>query len=282
MKNLRHYTDDAFEFHKDVLKSKKTTIADPTYKDRVKRLENAVQSQFSVYDNNFVQNTLEDIESHGHTASEKSDLLKLYSYKISVIKKLKAKLTTTATNRIISTCPNCTISEINSFDHYLPKEEFPEFVVNPKNLFPSCTTCNGYKSTTWLKGDKRLFLNLYLDHLPEEQYLFVKLKVETDSVITAKFYLQNTGTIASDIFEIIESHYERLRLLQRFSENINEVVTSLENTINSFIDKLPIAKIREAVIEKSNKDKLAFGHNYWKSILEIALVTDVEYLKRFN
>ena len=160
MRNLQHYSNDTFEFHKKVLESKNKTKKDPTYKERIENMDDDIDSQFLVYDDNFAQNTLESIDKYKCTNSEKNDLLKLYSYKNSVIKRLKVKITTTDTNRIINTCPNCTISEINSFDHYLPKDEFPEFVVNPKNLFPSCTICNGYKNDVWLEGGQRLFLNL--------------------------------------------------------------------------------------------------------------------------
>ena len=280
MKNLSHYTDDALEFHKEVLESKNKTRKDPTYKERIENLEDAIEGQFLIYDENFVQNTLEQTVCYEHTENEKNDLLKLYSYKNSVIKRLKITITTTNTNRIINTCPNCTISEINSFDHYLPKDEFPEFVVNPKNLFPSCTICNGYKNDLWLDAGKRLFLNLYLDRLPTEQYLFVNLEIEEDVVITT-FYLQNNGDITDNIFEIIETHYNRLHLLERFSANASEVITSLESTINSFVRKLPLDDIKNAIIEKCNLDKIAFGHNYWKSILEIELTNNDEYMNRF-
>lgn len=280
MRNLRHYTDDAFEFHKEVLKSKNTTKKDPSYKERLENMDDAIEGQFSAYNDNFARNTLENIDSYGHTDDEKNDLLKLYSYKNSVIKNLKVKITTTAANRIINTCPNCTISEINSFDHYLPKDEFPEFVVNPKNLFPSCTICNGYKNYVWIEGGKRVFLNLYLDPLPAEQYLYVNLAIAGD-VVTTTFYLQNNGDIPNDIFEIIETHYNKLHLLERFSANINEVITSLENTIISFISKLPLDEIKDSIIEKSNRDRIAFGHNYWKSVLEIELANCVEYMNRF-
>ncbi len=280
MKNLQHYTDDAFEFHKEVLESKNKTKKDLTYKERIKSLEGVIKGQFLVYDKEFAQNELEHINCYGHTGDEKSDLLRLYSYKNSVIKRLKVKITTTDANRIINTCPNCTISEINSFDHYLPQGEFPEFVVNPKNLFPSCTVCNGHKNDVWMKDDKRLFLNLYLDPLPTEQYLFVSLNIN-DDVVTTTFYLQNNGNIADDIFEIIKTHYNRLHLLERFSININEIITSLESTITSFIDKLPLKDVRNSIIEKSNRDRIAFGYNFWKSILEIELVNNDEYMSRF-
>ena len=100
-------------------------------------------------------------------------------------------------------------------------------------------------------------------------------------VVTTTFYLQNNGDIPNDIFEIIETHYNKLHLLERFSSNINEVITSLENTIISFIDKLPLDEIKDSIIEKSNRDRIAFGHNYWKSVLEIELANCVEYMNRF-
>jgi len=281
MKNLIHYTNDAFDFHEEVLKSKNSTKEDPTYKKRIEDLKPPVKSQFDVYDENFAKRRLEDIENFSFKESEKDDLLKLYSYKSIIIQRLKVHVTTTATNRIINTCPNCTISEINSFDHYLPKEKYPEFVVNPKNLFPSCTKCNSHKKDNWLKDSKRLFLNLYLDSLPIEQYLFVDLTISGD-VVTAVFSLKNNGAIDMGAFELIHSHYSRLHLLERFSDNTNEVITSLENTINAFLSELSLEKIIPTIIDKINRDKLAFGHNYWKSILEFELVNNLEYLKRFK
>ena len=280
MKNLSYYSNNTFDFHKEVLKSKNKTNKDPEYKERIGNLDDAIKDQFLLYDKSFFSNTLEKINSHGHSDDEKRDLLKLYSYKSAIIKRLKINITTTDTNRIINTCPNCTISEINSFDHYLPKELFPEFVVNPKNLFPSCTICNGYKSTRWINNGKRLFLNLYLDLQSPEQYLYANLIFDKD-VVTALFFLKNNGGISDDDFEIIESHYSKLHLLERFCLSSNEVITSLENTISSFAKKLAIDEIKELSIEKSEKDKIAFGQNYWKSVLEIALINSDEYMVRF-
>ena len=38
----------------------------------------------------------------------------------------------------VARCPFCGISESSTLDHYLPKEQYPEFSVFPKNLVPSC------------------------------------------------------------------------------------------------------------------------------------------------
>ena len=281
MKNISHYKGDTFEFHKEVVSSKNNTKKDPAYRNRIVDLNGVIKDQFIEYDNNFKNNSLENIDKYKHTKEEKTDLLKLYSYKNSIITRLKIKITTTESNRIINTCPNCTINEINSFDHYLPKDKFPEFVVNPKNLFPSCTSCNGFKKDCWVNDKKRLFLNLYLDELPTDQFLFVDIDIIGD-IVSAAFYLKNNGNINEDIFNIIETHYNKLHLLERFSTNINDIVTTLENTINSFITKVSLEEIKDTIIEKCNKDKIAFGYNYWKSILETELVNNVEYMKRFK
>ena len=105
--------------------------------------------------------------------------------------------------------------------------------------------------------------------------------LNNNCIVITKDRGMDTFEIPNDIFEIIKTHYNKLHLLERFSANINEVITSLENTIISFVGKLPLDEIRDSIIEKSNRDKIAFGHNYWKSVLEIELANCVEYMNRF-
>ena len=280
MKNLNHYTGNCLDFHKTIVDNKYVTQGNPDYKVNIQNLENKISERFGIYDKLFTNNTLELIDSSPFTDQEKMDLLQLYSYKSKIIQRLKRDITTTETHRIINTCPNCTISEINSFDHYIPKEEFPEFVVNPKNLFPSCTVCNGHKSKIWRKDNQKIFLNLYLDWLPNFQYLFVNLSFEKDLVI-ADFYLDNfDNMIEVQLFEIIKNHYNNLHLLGRFNNGINEIVTSLEHTIRSFGKNLTTEELSNLIVEKSNQDRVVFGHNFWKSILEIELAQNIDYLNR--
>ncbi len=280
MKMLKPYEGGDFDFYLEVIRNKKKSAKDPSFKNRISLLNGEIERLFEVYGNHFGSNSLEQLSIHGFKDGNKEDLLSLYSYKAKIFQQLKLKVTTTETNRVISTCQNCTIGEVNSLDHYLPKDEFAEFVVNPKNLIPSCSRCNGHKNTAWRDRDKRLFLNLYLDKLPEKRYLFVNTFI-SNGIIQAKFFLANPNGIDPDLFELIENHYEKLHLCKRFSENIDSVVTDLNHTIMSFIGKIPLNEIVESVVERSAKNKAAFGHNYWKSVLEIALVNDKHYLNQF-
>ena len=281
MRKLKPYDEDAFEFYKKVVGKKNTTDKYPTYKVRLSSLEENIEVLYKNYDELFESNTLQELVEHGYSGNEKDDLHKLYSYRSNIFQELKVKLTTTETKRIISTCQNCTIGEVSSFDHVVPKDEFAEFVVNPKNLFPSCSICNGHKSTAWRNGNKRLFLNLYTDHLPEQQYLFVEISA-SDGAVEARFYLDNRNGINEELYELINNHYTKLHLCRRFSENIDLVVSPLINEIESYISKLTISEIVEVAIDRSMRNKTAFGYNHWPSILEIALLNNTSFLSRFN
>jgi hypothetical protein len=268
---------DANTFLDDIIAAKNNTITDPTYKIRVGILTPNVKLKFSDFEKENSKNNLASLVAHGYSGNDKADLLKLYKYKSKSIQKFKKNVTTTATNRVISTCQNCTINEINSFDHIVPKDEFPEFAVNPKNLFPSCTVCNGHKSTIWRAHGVSLFLNLYLDDLPEVQYLFAELIFE-GGVFTARFTIENENNISPDKFTLINNHYTKLHLPQRFRENSHDTIYEVTKEINNYKDKMSrevlLATIRESIL----KDKGYYGRNHWRSVLKEALINNEAFI----
>lgn len=69
----------------------------------------------------------------------------------------------------VARCPFCGISESSTLDHYLPKEQYPEFSVFPKNLVPSCAVCNMRKRDRILDEETnvRMFLHPCYDSIPD-------------------------------------------------------------------------------------------------------------------
>lgn len=280
MKNLKPHSGDYFSFHENVINSKNKTKADPEFKTRVALLNPIIKPKIEEYSEKFNSNSLQEITAVGFSGSDKSDLLNLYNYKNKKIQKLKVELTTDENNRVNNLCQNCTISEVNSFDHYLPQTEFAEFVVNPLNLIPSCTNCNGHKSSIWRANGKRKFLNLYLDKLPEVQYLFARIAVIGDE-IDIDYYLDSKNGIADDLFELLEYHYDKLKLFERFKGFNNNVISELDTEILKYSKRLSLDDIKETIIEECQDNFRLLGRNYWKLVLKEALINDTEYLKRF-
>ena len=277
MKNLKPYDLPSIGFYEELVLTKKNSVKNPDFKTRLVSYKANIGLNFTQYDKYYVDNNLTSMIPSDFNAQQKTDILSLYSYSNSAISKLKIKLTTSEYNRVENTCQNCTIGEVSSFDHYLPKDEFPEFSVHPKNLIPSCSKCNGKKSINWRNGLNSLFLNLYLDVLPDIQYLFVVV----DQTLDFTFIIENRNHINTDLFSIIESHFVKLDLTKRFKENSNKVVSELINSINSTKNKLPRAEIINSVIETENSNKVLYGSSYWQSVLKIALVQNNEFMDSF-
>jgi hypothetical protein len=281
MKNIPPYSDDPFDFHKDVISSKKRTKSDPELKTRLTSYNPQIESLFDTYKNKLDQNKLEELIEQGYTDEKKNSLLKLYSFKAQCFQKLKVSLTTRPENIIDNICQNCTVGEVNSFDHILPKDDYCEFVVNPLNLFPCCTKCNGHKSTTWVVDGNRKFLNLYSDQLPEQQYLFVDIEIE-DGDLNINYSVKNPNNIDPILFNIIDSHYDKLKLCQRFKDNSDLIVSELEVSINQFKALLPLETIKNTFIDECQEHQQISGHNFWKSLLKLALLNSDGYMNKFR
>ncbi len=277
MKNLNCSNKTPIDFFDEVLKSKRNSSKDPTYKTRVESYKPEINVHFTDYNNRYSNGTLIEITPKGYTGQTKDDLLDLYKYKNSVIQKLKTEVTTYGTNRTINTCQNCTINPINSIDHIIPKEEVSEFSVHPKNLFPSCTECNSIKNKFWRDGSQFLFLNLYIDPLPNLQFLFpvVNFVRETPDI---NFSINNPNGINPQLYSVILSHYTRLKLISRFKLDSDGVVSDLEFRISSLKNRLDQQGVIDSILEFENSKRNSSGYNYWKSLLTIELIKCQPYM----
>lgn len=281
MNNLIYYNDCCFIFHENVIKSKHKRKTDPTYKERLIFLNEDIKVMFDDYQEKFKQNKLEELIANGYSDQAKVDLQSLYEYKSSLLKQLKITLTTDQNNRKNGICQNCTIGEVNSFDHYVPQTEFAEFSVNPLNLIPCCSKCNEHKSSIWRINGKKKFLNLYIDPLPVEQYLFVNVIVSYNS-IDIEYYLSNQNGISAELYGLIENHYDKLDLLTRFRENSDIVISELDTQIRASVKINSIDQIKSTIIEECNANKQLLGHNHWKLVLKMAIIECDDFMRRFN
>lgn len=272
MKNCKPYDKSSFDFYKMVYLKKQ----DNALKARLTAMDPLMQLHFDDYDQQFNANNLETLVANGYINQPKADLSELYRYDSATLSNLKTILTTTESGRVVK-CQNCTINDVNTFDHLLPQSEFIEFIVHPLNLICSCGDCNGRKNAVWRNAGVRTSLNLYLDTLPDTQYLFASTDVGNLST-EIKFYLDNRDGIDATLFSLIESHYNRLNLFQRFVDGSDTVITSLRNSLDSLslTDNPLLAKT--IAFNFIRKEQAAHGINYWQSILKLALLEDDDFM----
>ena len=203
--------------------------------------------------------------------------MKLYNPKAKKLVDFKNTATTILDNRASTICQYCTINSANTLDHIVPKSQFSEFAVNPRNLLPACSECNGYKLDRFKNNNDRLFLNLYTDVLPSVQYLFVDIHM-LNGMVEADYRLSNTNNINAQLFRIIESHYEKLHLFNRFKSRTNTIITEMQNVINAYRTKVSLHDFIDMTYEKIEMDKLLHGHNHYKVVLEEALINNGAFM----
>lgn len=279
MKNLSPYNGNSFCIHQQAVKNKHASKS----KDKIIYLTPLIKTQYDVFESHVHSNTLLSVTSNPVIGYSKTDLLTLYNYNSTTIREVRENIRLQQINTIISTCQNCTINSANTLDHILPKSAFPEFIVNPLNLFPCCTTCNSFKlnSTHGPSGPK--FLNLYLDELPEIQYLFIQIFLDENEQLDFSFYLENIeNKIPNDFFTLITNHYHNLKLLERFKLKSIEFISELESRISAFKKNLQLEDIVEVYTESIEIEKKAYGFNHWKYILESTLINSELFIRKFK
>jgi hypothetical protein len=272
MKNSSAYSGDAFAFFKKVCQKKRSL----ELKNRLLTLDSSIIELFDQYEQCFADNTVELLTAHGYNDPPKADLTELYNYDSQTLSRLKTLLTTSPEGRIVK-CQNCTINDVNTFDHLVPQGEFPEFIVHPKNLFCSCGDCNSRKSSIWRNADRRTTLNLYLDQLPNIQYLFARTEVSNTNIEVA-FTLQNVNGVDNNLFSLIKEHYTRLDLFRRFEDGADSIITSFKTTLVPLKLLNDPTLARNIAFESIRLERLAFGFNYWQSVLKHELLTNDDFM----
>lgn len=272
MRNSKHHDGNSFDFYKKVLKNKR----DKDIKDFLLPYEKEIEKLYKTYDDNFDKDSLVLLKSKGFSKDVCANLKDLYKYSAKAFVDLRTELTTTENRREVH-CQYCTLSITNTFDHFVPQQEFAEFTIHPRNLHCCCSECNSKKSSFWRSSDKTLFLNLYKDILPKEQYLFATIEVDKKAV-TVKFKLENKTSIDAELFNLIDTHYNKMNLFERFTEVSDNVISIFLSSLKAFDEPTLSTNSLKIVKKQIEGEREALGQNYWQSILKLALLDSADFM----
>lgn len=177
---------------------------------------------------------------------------------------------------IVARCPFCGISESSTLDHYLPKEQYPEFSIFPKNLVPSCALCNTRKKDRILeKGtDVRMFLHPCFDTIPNVEFLTVRTRMEGDALVLSYRLIQPVG-MAARTFRHLGSHFDELDLADRYRrmglEHLGGQYPALRRAYGAAEDS---DRVADKLIEVAQDFEEVSGPNYWLAKLYRALAAN--------
>lgn len=261
MHNITPYSENAFALYKEAVDRKD----DGESKNRLVAVEKTVEALYKEFDEHFPDNSLRLIPSDRIKKPLRDDLFDMYSYEAAIVKKVKKWLQEHNSVTVYGVCQHCGIVPFDTMDHILPHQRYAEYSVHARNLIPCCTDCNRRKN-------EREILNLYVDVLPDVEYLFMDVKANGDT-IDLSFRLDNSqGFVQPDLFRKIAAHYAKLELFDRMK-------TIATTRISGFLTQIKRTYVKygkQEVIDEINEDledlRQAYGYNYWEVAFQKGLV----------
>lgn len=237
-----------------------------------------VQLNYNNYLNNF-----QNIQNIGHsrfTNDESTNLRSCYKKTVARDHLLK-RIIDHQTVHFKHTCPYCLLNNRSTYDHYVPKEDYPVFCVLVNNLIPCCNTCNSKKLDFWRENGARKILHFYNDIIPETQFLFGTLDFY-DNIPFIQYELNQSFPISDELFSIIQKHFERLELFDRYQKSLDLVISDIVDDVNNnriqFGADMDTDIISRSILLKATTLQTHYGVNYWKSVAMNLLANSPRFL----
>lgn len=210
------------------------------------------------------------------TRQQKDAMQHAYSFKTKPMAMLRSNLL----NRIgVARCPFCGIGESSTLDHYLPKQQYPEFSIFPKNLVPSCAVCNTRKQNRILvlRTNARMFLHPFYDQIPGAAFLIVDVRLAEGALILSYRLTRPVG-VTHELFEHLKSHFNELNLADRYRrmslEHLGERYPAFRRAYGSSKD---LYRVADGLIEEAENFEQVYGSNYWCAKLYRALANNDDF-----
>jgi 5-methylcytosine-specific restriction endonuclease McrA len=179
----------------------------------------------------------------------------------------------------VGRCPFCGISESSTLDHYLPKEQYPEFSVFPKNLVPSCAVCNTRKRDRVLDvgTNVRMFLHPCYDVIPDTVFLTVRVRMKADALILS-YRLTRPAGMALRTFRHLRSHFNELDLADRYRRmGLEHLGAQYPAFRRAYGAGKNADRVAEGLIEGAEDFEEVSGPNYWLAKLYRALASNAGF-----
>lgn len=196
-------------------------------------------------------------------------------------KEERARVLTIDRGYKISYCPICGVNLVQTMDHFIPQSDYPLFSVHPRNLIPSCQTCNGHKSDTVIdENSHRKYWNAYLDEVPTEKFLYCNIS-EVDGIIQANFYVQQ-GNIETVLFDKIKHTMEGQYVLETYKDASGGEIEEFSNDIIDHIKDCSPKTFDICINELREFFASYASSNDWKKVLHYALINSdafVNYIR---
>ena len=177
-------------------------------------------------------------------------------------------------------CAYCMLNDPKTWDHYMPKDHFPEYSVYHENLIYICYGCNQRKSSIFDKT-KLVYCHPYFTIDSEEALLHCKVTIANER-LSIKYYGSGAG-ILKQAGDITHDHLVRLDLIERFNGEASSTVGGLIGELRQYYPEGVSKQALYSVLERRyDQAREKLGCNAWDSRLWHGLAACTDFLAYVN
>ncbi|WP_122467033.1 HNH endonuclease [Pseudomonas viridiflava] len=180
----------------------------------------------------------------------------------------------------VQRCAYCMLNDPKTWDHYMPKDYFPEYSIYHENLIYICYGCNQRKSNHFDKN-KLIYCHPYFTVDNEDALLHCKVTV-IKGKLSIQYYGGGEGKL-SLAGAIAHQHLERLGLIDRFKGEASGTVSGLIGELRQYYPRGVSQQALDIVLKRRYADaREKLGCNAWDSRLWHGLASCPDFVVYAN
>lgn len=282
MKKLNLLPKPYNSYFDEILDSKKGE-----HKKSIIKIKNDILTRYDEYIDKAENNLLQNLPSTSNPLilNSKASLLVCYNSKTSALDKIKSNIKLAQPKFYQNLCPYCGIGIPSTFDHYIPKEKFPEYSVFVPNLIPCCSSCNQKKGERWKDTNSRIFINFYYDNLFNDEFIDTSVEKDIEKIFKTKMKLYKPNSFTNEQFSIIQAHFKELDLITQYIENGYSFISEIIRSFNILYLGNSKSDVKLLLEKFYNENIVDYGINHFRTQIYKALSKSddfIDYLIKKN
>ena len=242
----------------------------------LKRIEASIKEQFKNYDQ-----IISNYDSEPETTKFECNKKLLIDYYESAPEALNKLIFSRRIEHGLLDCPFCGNPKApDTLDHFIPKDDWPEFSINPNNLVPQCRECAPTKGSSYYCDENKsvLFLHPIYSSLLSQFKFKIIVNFSSDSKITTfDLTLIMPDSFSQDSTEKIILHLKKLKVKERIKMYSSREIKKWKNILSSQrfdIEEALTQRLNERAEDEKNKD--------WKTALYAGIIENRELIAYLN
>jgi 5-methylcytosine-specific restriction endonuclease McrA len=264
--------------HNDIVEAKRNAVV----KQSLQNIRPDITKRYRLFQSAIRQSNLHSLQQDNAMLASKTNLLSCYKNKTVKTRDIFQEIESAQIPGSLGKCPYCGITRPGTYDHYMPEDKFPEFAVHALNLIPCCSECNSSKGDRLLFNRQRQYLHFYSDPFPAEQFLHVTIRTRPNSLAYGtRFILRKPNQFDQSKWCVIEAHYKKLKLLERYKKEAGDEISTAFDTVKAHL--INGGNNAEDFLNSiCDGEEIKFGLSHWRVVLKRKLAVTPEFIALVN